>query len=154
MIDPPHLTETQLQLTAVIHLTIPRGEIQKVMGPGIAEVKAALAAQGLTPAGPWFTHHFKMEPGTFDFEIGIPVSAPVTPVGRVQPGQLPAVRVARTVYHGGYEGLGGGWGELMAWIAAAGHTAAPDFWEVYLTDPSSSPDPASWRTELNRPLVS
>jgi effector-binding domain-containing protein len=74
-------------------------------------------------------------------------------VGRVQPGQLPAVRVARTVYHGGYEGLGGGWGELMAWIAANGHTAATDLWEVYLTDPSSSPDPASWRTELNRPLV-
>jgi hypothetical protein len=24
---------------------------------------------------------------------------------------------------------------------------------VYLTDPGSSPDPATWRTELNRPLL-
>lgn len=153
MIDTPEITQTPAQQTAIIHLTIPRAEIQHVMGPGIGELLAAVAAQGLAPAGPLFSHHLKMDPDTFDFELGVPVTAPVAVTGRVQPGHLPAARVARTVYHGPYEGLGAAWGEFCAWIAAAGHTPAPDLWECYVAGPESSPDPATWRTELNRPLI-
>jgi hypothetical protein len=36
--------------TAFIHLTIPRAEIQNVMGPGINELMATIAAQGIAPA--------------------------------------------------------------------------------------------------------
>lgn len=50
-----------------------------------------------------------------------------------------------------YEGLGAAWGEFGAWIAAQGHTPAPDLWESYVTGPESSPDPATWRTELTQP---
>jgi effector-binding domain-containing protein len=71
----------------------------------------------------------------------------------VEPGERPAARVARTVYHGPYVGLGPAWGEFGAWIAAEGHTPAPDLWECYLTGPESGPDPSGWRTELNRPLA-
>ena len=60
---------------------------------------------------------------------------------------------ARTVYHGGYEGLGAAWRELDEWVVAEGRMAAPDLWESYLAGPESSPDPANWRTELNRPLI-
>jgi len=154
MIDTPQITKTAGQLAAVIRLTVPRAEIRNVMGPGIGEVMAAVAAQGIGPAGPVFSHHFKMDPEVFDFEVGVPVTKAVTAVGRVQPGQLPAARVARTVYHGPYEGLGAAWGEFVAWIAANGHTAAPDLWECYVAGPESIPDPANWRTELNRPLMS
>src|SRR5579864_4359253 len=97
MIDTPQITRSAPQLTAIIHLTIPRKEIRTVMGPGIGELMAAIAAQGVAPAGPVFSHHFKMDPETFDFEIGVPVPKPVSPVGRVKPGELPAAKVARTV---------------------------------------------------------
>ena len=70
-----------------------------------------------------------MSPKVFDFEIGVPVSAPFTPAGRVKPGMLPAAKVVRTVYRGAYEGLGDAWGEFDAWIAS------------------------KWQTELNRPLA-
>ena len=100
MLDTPQITETAAQLTAVIHLTIPREEIRNVMGPGIGELMAAIASHGITPAGPWFTHHLKIDPDTFDFEIGVPVTAPVAAAGRMKPGQLPATMVARTVYLG------------------------------------------------------
>ncbi len=123
------------------------------MGPGISELMAAVAAQGITPSGPWFDHHFRMDPDTFDFEIGVPVATPVTAAGRMQPGQLPATKVARTVFHGDYEGLPAAWGEFDAWIAAEGHTPGADLWECYVAGPESSPDPAAWRTELNRPLT-
>jgi effector-binding domain-containing protein len=153
MLDTPQITQTAAQLTAVIRLTIPREEIRNVMGPGINEVMAAIAAQGIAPAGPWLTHHLRMNPDTFDFEIAVPVTSPVTAAGRVKPGELRAATVARTVYHGPYEGLGDAWGEFMTWIDAEGHTPAPDLWEVYLAGPESNPDPATWRTELNRPLI-
>ena len=153
MLEAPHLIDLNAQQTAVIRLTIPRSEIQAVMGPGIGELMAAVQAQGLGPTGPWFSHHFAMHPDTFDFEIGVPVSGPVTPVGRVQPGSLPAAKVARTILHGNYTGLGAGWSEFLQWIEAQGHQGGPDLWEVYVKGPESDPDPAAWRTELNKPLL-
>jgi len=153
MIVTPHVTHSPEAPMAFIHLTIPRAEIRTVMGPGIAELHAALAAQGVTPSGPWFTHHRRMDPAAFDFEICLPVSSPVTPSGRVQPGCLPAATVARAVLHGSYEGLADAWGRLDSWIAAQGHRPAADLWERYVVGPETSADPADWRTELNRPLL-
>lgn len=153
MLDKPQIVKTATQTTAIIRLTVPREEIQKVMGPGHRELMAAVAAQGLAPTGPWYTHHLKMGPAVFDFEIGVPVPAPISAAGRARPGQLRAATVARTVYHGPYEGLPSAWGELEAWIAAEGLTPAPDLWECYVAGPESGSDPASWRTELNRPLT-
>ena len=153
MIDTPQITQTVAQPTAIIHLTVPRDEIRNVMGPGISELMAAIAAQGIAPAGPWFTHHLRMDPDIFDFEISVPVTAPVAAAGRVKPGQWPAMTVARTVYHGKYEGLPAAWGEFDAWVAANGHTPASDLWECYVAGPESNQDPATWRTELNRPLT-
>lgn len=153
MIETPQIVQSEPILMAAIHLTVPRTEIRNVMGPGIQEVMAVVAAQGLTPTGVWFTHHFKMEPATFDFEICIPVATPVTASGRVKPSQLPARKVARTIYHGGYEELGAAWGEFEAWIAANGHTKAEDLWERYLVGPETGPDGSAYRTELNRPIL-
>jgi effector-binding domain-containing protein len=153
MIDTPQITQSVAQLAAVIRLTIPRAEIRNVMGPGIGELLAAVAAQGIAPAGPVFSHHLRMDPGIFDFEVGVPVAKPVSPAGRVKLGELPSKKVARTVYHGAYEGLGAAWGEFDVWIKANRHTPAPDLWECYVAGPESSPDPANWRTELNRPLI-
>ena len=96
MIETPQIVETTAQLTAFIPVTVPRTEIQQVMGPGLMELMTALAAQGIPPAGAWFTHHLRMDPDVFDLEIGIPVAVPVAAVGRVQPGQLRAAKVART----------------------------------------------------------
>lgn len=32
-------------------------------------------------------------------------------------------------------------------------TIVNSLWECYLTGPASSPDPSTWRTELNKPLT-
>lgn len=154
MLETPHIAQTTDQLTALIRLTVPREQIREVIGPGIREVMDTVAAQGIQPTGPWFTHHLRMDPEVFDFEICVPVAAPVAPAGRVQPGQLPAATVARTVHHGDYAGLPEAWGEFMSWIEAKGLTPAPDLWECYAVGPESGPDPADWRTELNRRLIS
>ena len=152
MIDTPKIVTSTRQPMAYVHVTVPREQIRTVMGPGLDEVKAALKAQGITATGPWFTHHLRMDPKVFDFEICLPVDKRVTAAGRVQPGEVPAVKMARTVYHGNYDGLGAAWGEFEAWIEAQGLTPGPDLWEVYVRDPSTDPDPATWQTQLNKPL--
>jgi effector-binding domain-containing protein len=153
MIDAPKILKTTAQTTAVIHITVPRSEIQKVMGPGLAEVRETITAQGIVPVGPWFTHHLKMDSKVFDFEVGVPVDKLVTPKGRVKPGELPAATVARTVYHGPYEGLYSAWAEFGTWIVAQGHKTGPSLWETYLTDPNANPDPSTYLTELTQPLL-
>jgi effector-binding domain-containing protein len=152
MLEPGRIVQTNAQTTAVIRLCIPRAEIIKVMGAAIHEVLTTLSTQGIAPTGPVFSHHFRIDPEIFDFEVGVPVKAPVKAIGRVVASQLPAARVARSVYHGSYEGLGAAWGEFKAWIAAEGLASANGLWERYILGPEVSSDPAQWQTELNCPL--
>lgn len=137
---------------ALLALTVPAREIRDAMGAGLREVRDAIAAQGVEPAGPWFTHHLRRPGATFDFEIGVPVAVPIVAAGRVRPGRWPALVAARTVYRGPYEGLGAAWGEFTAWIEAQGRTPRPELWEQYLAGPESGADPAGYRTELSQPL--
>lgn len=149
----PRIVQAPAQKTAIVSIACPRSEIQNVMGPGIREIYAALRAQGITAAGPWFSHHLRMDPNLFKFEISVPVADVIKPAGRVKPGELPAAKVARTVYSGPYEGLGQAWAEFKAWVQANGYQAAPNLWEVYLAGPESSSNPQDWKTEFNQPLI-
>lgn len=153
MLENPQITRTVAQDTAIIPITIPREQMCEAMAPGMQELMAAISAQGIAPTGPWFTHHLRMSPDIFDFEISMPVASPVSPVGRVKPSQWPEMTVARTVYQGPYEGLGEAWSEFMEWIEANGHTPAEDLWESYLVGPQSGDDSSKYRTELSRPLI-
>ena len=153
MLATPRIIETDVQEAAIIRLTIPRSEMMKVFGPAVGELMAALASQGVEPVGAVFAHHLKMSPDTFDFELGVKVTSPVKASGRVKPGELPAAKVARTIYHGPYEGLPSAWGEFDKWMRANGHEQAGSLWELYSVGPQSTPDPVNWRTELNRPLA-
>lgn len=143
---PPRLEEVARRVEA------PPSAVREAYDRLGASRLLVLEPDGITPTGPWFTHHLRMDPGVFDFAI-VPVPRPVSAAGRVQAGRLPAAKVARTVYHGPYEGLAAAWGEFDAWLKAEGHTPGPSLWECYLAGPESNPDPATWRTELTRPLT-
>lgn len=153
MIDTPQIVESAAQQTAVVHLILPPQEMPLVMGAVIQELIGAITAQDAGPAGPMYTLHRRSPSETFDIEIGFPVSKPIAPAGRVQPGQIPATRVARTTYRGSYEGLGSGWGEFMDWIRGNGHRSAETLWERYVAGPETGTDAKQWQTELNRPLL-
>jgi effector-binding domain-containing protein len=153
MLDVPGIVELAAQPIAVIPITVPRGEIATVMWPGVQELMAAVAAQGLAPTGPWFAHHTRLDPLVFEFEIGVTLARAPVAAGRMRPATWPAMTAARTVYQGPFEGLHAAWAEFGAWIVANGHPQAPDLWERYLLGPDASPDPAAWRTELIRPLL-
>ena len=153
MIDQPNTLERPAQRTAVVHITCPRSEIRKVMGPGYSELMSTLASQAVAPTGRWFTHHLQTNAETFDFEIGVQVAVEVSPSGRVTPSEMPAGRFARVIYRGPYEGLPAAWGEFDLWIRANGFKADVSLWEFYVTDPAVEKDPSKYETELVRPLL-
>ncbi len=152
MLSTPQIVQTSSQPSAVIHLTIPASEMPKQFGPAVAELMATLHAQRVEPVGAVFAHHLANPSETFNFELGVKVTAPVKATGRVYPGELPAARVARTIYSGPYEGLPAAWGEFTTWIKAQGYGQAENLWELYSFGPQSSPDSTTWKTELNRPI--
>ncbi|WP_028347716.1 GyrI-like domain-containing protein [Bradyrhizobium murdochi] len=153
MIEPLRILQTTPQLTASIPIKVPREDVRKVMGPGLAELKAAVAAQNIAVIGPWFTHHVRNPGEVFDFEICLPVATPVAPVNRMKPGQWAAMNIAQTTYHGGYEGLGSAWGEFIGAIKAAGHKTADGLYESYAVGPDMSADPSAWRTVISKELL-
>jgi effector-binding domain-containing protein len=153
MIDPPTITQSVAAKTATIRIKVPWNELPAVMGPGFGELMGAISSQGIAPTGPPFCFHHGIDPAGADFEISVPVEAPVTPVGRVEPSDLPSRKIARTVYRGPYEGLADAWQQFDEWIRSNGHSPDSVLWECYAKGPEASPHPADWQTELNRPLA-
>ena len=113
---------------------------------------AAVAAQGIAVCGPWFTHHRRMPSEVFDFEIGVPVATTIAAAGRVKPSQWPALRVARTVYHGPYEGLALRVGRAHGAGSPPRGTSPPRI-SGSATSPAPNPDPirpAGARSSIGR----
>src|SRR5262249_41329268 len=134
MITTPSVATTTAEQTAVIHLVIPGRDMPTHMDPAIRELLAVLTRQGIAIAGPMFSYHHRRPSDTFDFEMGFPVTSPVSPDGRVVNGHLPALSVARTIYTGPYEGLATAWSQLQRWVREATLTEDGRFFERYLTN--------------------
>ena len=102
-----------------------------------------------------------MRPTTeFHFRLGFPLSAKasVPSTENLHVGILPAGMLARAVHRGPYEGLPAAWGRLHAALPellAGNPGLVPSglFRESYLTDPATSPDPATWETLLEIELM-
>jgi len=93
-------------------------------------------------------------PEDFDFEICVPVTAPVVAVGRVLPGSSRPQGRAHD-YRGPYEGLGDAWGEFRRVDRENHFDAGLDLYEFYVAGPESSPDPGelAHRTESTLNLI-
>jgi effector-binding domain-containing protein len=158
MIEAPEITISRHETAAVIHIQCPRERIQAEVGPAVKEILAALASQGRSPSGPMFMHHLTMSKSQFDVEVGFPVNTSLRDSGRVMSSQLPAARVARTIYHGPYEGLFSAWdafGKQLERDGLVGEgvlSPIKTLWECYLVGPETSSDQSRWRTQLNLPL--
>jgi effector-binding domain-containing protein len=142
-LSTPCVVATEPQPVAMVRLCVSWAEMPHVVVPGLAELRAAVATQGIGSDGAWFTYRFRMPTDTADFAICVPVARML----------LPAATVVRATMRGDYSGLAAAWGELRDLVAANRHTTGTAFWECYTVGPETSADPADWRTELNRPLL-
>lgn len=64
-------------------------------------------------------------------EVGVQVTRPFAPAGRVIPSTLPAGRVARTIHRGPYDRLAEPHRAVREWCRAQGFAIAGPRWEIY-----------------------
>ena len=148
----PTLITLDSVTTAVVRGVVPTDELPAFFDRAFSTLTEVLGGQGVQMTGAAFGL-YQAEPGdTADLEVGFPTDRPVKEVGDVVNSSLPGGRVARVVHEGSFDGLGGAWERLTAWIGGQGLRPSTPFWEVYLTEPSPDMDPADLRTELNRPV--
>lgn len=140
-----NLPQTKL---AAVRLIIPRARIGEVMGPAIGAIFRTLGQQSVRASGSVLTHHFRIDPDVFDFEVAVPVDHTIVDDGEVRSSELPAWRVARTVYTGPYEGLAQAWQQFESQLDALRLKRAPNLVERYLRGPESELPPTEWMTEL------
>jgi effector-binding domain-containing protein len=82
-----------------------------------------------------------------DVEVGVLVSQPFEPHGRVVCSQLPGGEVATAVHRGDYGGLGATHDAVRAHVSASGRELAGPCWEVYghwREDPSELETEVFW----------
>lgn len=153
MPTPPHIAHQPHQRAAIIRLILPRPDLPAHLPFAFAELLLTLADQRLSPTGPFFAHYLRITPTVVDLELGLPIPSPIRAFGRVDPGQIPACTVARTLHHGPWFNLPTAWQEFDLWLTTEPrHTPANDLWELFHTTPETTPNPAHHRTELLRGL--
>jgi effector-binding domain-containing protein len=133
---------------ASIRLVIPRARIGEVMGPAIGSIFRSISVQSIRASGPVLTHHFRIDPEVFDFEVAVPVDRVIADDGEVRASQISSCRVARAVYTGSYEGLAHAWQEFETRLDEMKLSREPNLFERYLRGPESELPPTEWMTEL------
>lgn len=140
-----------VQVTAVARATLTVAEIGPWLGKAYEAVAGLLADRQAGPVGPPFARYHVLSEDRFEVEAGFPASRPIEGEGDVQPSELPGGQVAVTIHTGPYDAMGPAYQALVSWVSQHGGELAGDPWEVYLSDPSAEPDPATWRTEILQP---
>lgn len=159
MSQEPRIEERAAQHYAGIQTAVPMDGISAALDEAFPELFGWLAANETAPAGPPFLRFLVIDmEALLQLELCVPVAAPVTGSGRVQPGVLPAGHYVVLRHIGHYDGLIAANAELQRW--AQDHDVEFDMtdtpegsaWgsrlEQYITDPSMEADPAKWETDV------
>jgi DNA-binding transcriptional MerR regulator len=143
------------QHAAVLHARITPENSGAVVSGGFGTLAQAIAQAGAQFAGPPYLVMTEMpDPETGGAIIlGAPVVEPFAGRGEVTGEELPALMVAATVHQGPYDECGPAYKAIEEWIQSHGHVSAGPPREVYLNDPSTTPDPADYLTEIQFPIA-
>lgn len=133
------MDELRPQPVAVVRGHIEVAEIPAFLGDAFGEAVRVMTDQHLTPAGPPFAR-WRPTGEAFDVDAGFPVSAPVTPDGRVEADTLPGGPVATVMHIGDYGAVSAAYVFVAEWLGAHGYVSAGEPWECYLDGPEV-PDP-------------
>ena len=131
-----------------LHEVVPVEELPAFFGRAFHAAAAALAEQGLEPAGPPVAVYGGTPSEAVDVTAGFPVDGPVRGSGDLVVRDLPGGPVVQAVHVGPYDGLAAAYGEVMRWMGARHLTPVADMWEQYLNDPDSVAGPQEYQTRI------
>lgn len=112
------------------------------MGVAMGQIQGFVAANGLALTGPPLAVNTAEGADVFIFDVGQPIDAlPAAPPvdGPVKVGQTPSGKAVKAVAIGPYGKLGETYGRTLAWMGLRGLEQAGPSWEVYVSDPTSTP---------------
>lgn len=132
-------------------------EIGRALADAYGAITAWMSAQGLRQAGqPLAIAVDAGDSARYRFEAAIPVDelalqavdpALLDAAGPVRPGWTPGGAAVRVVHTGAYDRLGESYERLAAWMAVHGLERGDRSWEVYVSDPASTPE-SQWITHI------
>ncbi len=144
----PELIDLQATPAVVTHHTTDAEHLTELFDEGFEALYTRLAAAGVAPTGAPFARYLSVGE-IFEVELGVPTSE----ASSIPTVDLPECQVARLRYVGPYEGLRDACAQLFEWIGEYGRHPAGPFWESYVTDPRTEPDPAKRITDIYVPLA-
>lgn len=117
-------------------------EVGPAVSSGLGEVYAHMQGNGVPPAGSALVLYTSNADGVMDYNVGFEISAEDMDKGHdpIKTGETPAGKVLTGVHEGSYAGLKGTYGAMMAHMQEQGLNWGGPCWEVYLNDPSGTPE--------------
>lgn len=151
------LGDLPAQAAVVIEVSARPAGLEGALSRAYLTVFALSQKAGLTIAGPplarYLSRGSEAEP-TLTVEAGFPVSGTARgPLGDARLITLPAGPAATLDHRGRREQLVAAHAQLDAWLARERRAPAGPRWELFLTTPLTTPDPAAQRTRVIVPLA-
>ncbi|MEW6059024.1 MAG: MerR family transcriptional regulator [Actinomycetota bacterium] len=146
--------EVPPQQVAAVRMHTSIETIGNDVAEGFGKIGAAVGKAGIPFAGPPLLIMFDVldEESGGEMELAFPVAKPFPGEGEVFGRELEGGTMAWTMHSGPYDEIGPAYHTLTGWIQEHGHEIAGPSREVYLTDPSETPDPADYLTEVQFPI--
>ncbi len=120
----------------------------------LAELRATLAAQNITAAGPAggvFADELFTE-ACGEATIFLPYQGHLRAVGRIEAAIMPAAELATIIHTGSHDDVDRSYGRLAAYVADHALAVPGPIREYYLTDLTQTPDPDHWATRIGWPI--
>jgi effector-binding domain-containing protein len=146
--------ELDVQPILFIRRRLGRHELQPMFAECFGKIYMHCQKTKAKIGGMPLARYVSLSPGLWVVEAAMPLAEPAPGDGEIEPGFLAGGPVAVGVHAGAYDRLHETYVAVQRWVEDKGLClrtgSAP--WEQYVTDPSTKPDPADWRTEVYWPL--
>ena len=136
------------RLTAVVAQTTTWSEFPSLWGQLLEEVYGFVRgrpALATGTAGDLWQNVMLYKDQRPDVEVGVLVSTPFEPEGRMIASELPGGEVATATHRGGYERLGVTHGVVRDYVAGQDRVLVGPCWEIY---GHARPDPGEQQTDI------
>jgi effector-binding domain-containing protein len=129
------LVDQTPQPTLSIRTTTSIKELPQELGKAYGAIGQYMGELGEQPAGAPYAAYFTFTMESMDIEIGFPVGGSLPGKGEIQSGEIPAGKIAQTMYTGPYNKIEPAYNALTAFVEQQGYEATGVAYEFYLNDP-------------------
>jgi len=148
---PIEIVVRPVQATVSVRTRTSVSELPDLIGKTFGQIAEYLGKVGAQPAGPPFAAYYNMDMQDLDVEIGFPVNEAPAGESDVQPAEIPGGKFAACLYTGPYAEIESGYNALADWLKEHDQEATGVCYEVYLNDPSVTPQ-EQLQTQILFPL--